>query len=250
MRLSVKIALPLVALLGAATALVAAADPIDPTTPYPPPAPNAPACAAKQFAVQEAQADYKYAKTMYDLEKEVYDSGTGTPAALWAAEKDLQLAAIALNEAKYAELICRNEKGKAEDKVCVALALQLNKLIDELAMRKALEAGAKAEYNRIAKIRNLGAEGKKLLAAALRDAEKFEATRKRIEQEIQDLRDTIKTTPACAKYNPERPASKPPAPTSTTTEPTPTTTEPTGSPTPTVTEPTAVPTSTSVLVNP
>jgi hypothetical protein len=239
MRPIVKIVLPLAMVLGVATA-VAVADPIPPTTPYPAPAADAPACEAKRLAVQEAQADYKFAKDMYALEKEVFDSGTGTPAALWAAEKELHLAAIALNEAKYAEVACRNEKGNAANKVCVGLALQLNKLIDELPMRKALEAGAKAEYNRLLKARAVGAEGKRALAAALRDAEKAEATTKRIEQEIADLRDAIKKNPACAKFDPERPVAKPPAPPNPA--PTSAPTQPTDVPTSTPTDPTSAPT--------
>lgn len=229
MKPAVRVLLPIVILLGVATGVMAAAEPIEPTTPYPPPAAGAPACAAKGLAVQEAQAEYKYAKSMYELEKELYDAGTGSPSSLWGADKELQVAGIALNEAKYAELVCRNEKGKAEDKVCVGLALQLNKLIDELSMRKALGTGANREYNRVVTASMAGVEGKKALAAALRDSEKFEATKKRVEQEIQDLRDSIKNNPACAKFDPERPAPKPPAPTSSTTEPiaTSTTTEPT-----------------------
>jgi hypothetical protein len=220
MRPVVKIVLPLAVVLGAVTVAVAVADPIAPTTPYPAPVADAPTCEAKRLAVQEAQADYKYAKSMYDLEKEVFDSGTGSPADLWVAERELQLASITLNEAKYAEVACRNEKGNAADKVCVGLALQLNKLIDELPMRKALESGAKAQYNRVVGGRAAGVEGKKALAAATRDAEKFEAARKRVEQEIADLRDAIKKNPACAKFDPERPVAKPPAPTSAPTEPT------------------------------
>lgn len=212
MRPSIKITLALVVLLCAATAAVAMADPIAPTTPYPAPAADAPACEAKRLAVREAKIDHDFAEKMYVLEKQVFDGGAGTLAALWAAERELHLASIALNEAKYAEATCRNDKGNAADKVCVGLALRLNKLLDELPSRVALEDLAKKDHKRVGEGAGSGVEDKRSLAAAERTALKAEATRQRIEQEIKDLREAIKNNPACANFNAERPRAVPPAP--------------------------------------
>jgi hypothetical protein len=244
MRPIVKIVLPLLILLGATVATTASADPIPPTTPYPAPAERAPACPNAAGKVVAAQAEYGRAGIAYDLAKQSYLAGGGSYAAMAEAEIALHLAGIALNEKKYAELICRNDRHKPADMACVKLKLQLNQLIDELPLRTRVEYLAKEQYDLIKWAYDQGVAGVNEVAKAKAAADAAEGERTGVQGEIDALRREIGAlNPPC--LNAERPAPAPaprpvpapaPAPTSAPTPvPTSSTTVP----------PTEVPTSIS-----
>src|SRR5689334_11653513 len=118
MRRLFKIALPVVVLLTVA-ATVALAGPAVPRTPYPDVPANADVCKVEKLEIQKKQVEYDYAKKVYDRALANYNKGSGSLGAVQQAEVALDQATIALNNAKYAEAACRNDKGNAADKVCV-----------------------------------------------------------------------------------------------------------------------------------
>jgi hypothetical protein len=143
MRPIVKVVLPLAVLLsGAAAALApsaAGAAPIPPTAPYPAPPANAPQCRPENRAVAAAQAEYDPAVRTYTRAKRVWDEGGGIAYQdVQKAELALHKAGIELNKKKYAEATCRF-KGTPTATVCDTLGLQLNEVIDELAIRLRVE---------------------------------------------------------------------------------------------------------------
>ena len=237
MRPIIKIVLPLLILLGATVATAASADPIPPTTPYPAPAERAPACPNAAGKVVAAQAEYGRAGVAYDLAKRSYLAGGGSYAAMVEAEIALHVAGITLNERKYAELICRNDRHKPGDMACVKLKLQLNQLIDELPLRTRVEYLAKEQYELIKWASEQGVAGVNEVAKAKAAAEAAEGERTGVQGEIAALRREIAAlNPPC--LNAERPAPAPaprpvPAP-----APAP---APTSAPTPVPTSSTTVP---------
>jgi hypothetical protein len=123
-----------------------------------------------------------------------------------------------LNDKKYAELICRNDRHKPADMACVKL--QLNQLIDELPLRSRVEYLAKEQYDLIKWASEQGAAGVNEVAKAKAAAEAAEGERTGVQGEIEALRREIGAlNPPC--QNAERPAPAPrpvpvpaPAPTS------------------------------------
>lgn len=216
MKLMLKIVIPLAVLLTAAT--IAAAAPLTPTTPYPAVPANANVCKVEKLEVEKWQVDYDFAKRAYD--RGVRLGRAISSEELRARERAVHQAAIKLNAAKYAEAACRNDKGADRNKACIALALELNKLVDELGLVQSLESLAAADYDMA---RRLWASR----SIALEELEKFERAyriavieRRQAQQRIADQRDKIRNTPACRDYPVDRPS-----PTSTSTTPTSTTTQ-------------------------
>jgi hypothetical protein len=234
MRPILKIVLPLLILLGAAVATAASADPIPPTTPYPAPADRAPECPKARGAVVAAEAEFARAGVAYDLAKRSYLAGGGSYAAMAEAEIAMHVAGIALNDKKYAELICRNGRHKPADMACVNLKLQLNQLIDELPLRTRVEYLAKEQYDLVKWGYDRGVVGENELAKAKAAAEAAEGQRTGVQGEIEALRKEIRAlNPPC--QNAERPAPAP-AP-----RPVPVPPAPTSAPAPVPTSSTTVP---------
>lgn len=231
MRRLFKIVLPVVILLAVAATVALAAPPV-PTTPYPAVPANADVCKVEKLEIQKKQVEYDYAKKVYDKALTAYNRGAGSLGAVQQAEIALDQAAIALNNAKYAETACRNDKGNAADKVCVALALELNRLLDELAQRQEIERLTKALYDAAVEQVRRGAGSSDEVDLAEKNWKVAQLDRQQVEQKIADQRAKIAATPACKDYPVERPM-----PTSVSPEPTSTSTEPitTGPPTPTTT---------------
>jgi outer membrane protein TolC len=213
MKLLVKIVAP-VAVAIATAAAVAVAAPIAPTTPYPEVPANADVCKVEKLEIQKQQAKYDLAKGNYDRTKRAYDSGSASIEQLRTDEAALHNATIALNNAKYAEAACRNNKGNDPKKVCIGLSLELNRLIDELALRVQLEAIARANYDSVLALAQKGVASAEQVATAKAAWEVAQAERQQAEQKITDQREAITANPACRDYPSERPA-----PTSTTTPP-------------------------------
>jgi hypothetical protein len=128
-KLPIKIVLPVAVLFVAATA-VALAAPITPTTPYPAVPANADVCLVEKLEIQRQQAEFDTAMREYDRIRSLYPR-SASASELRAAERAVHLAGIRLNNAKYAEAACRNNLGNDANKACIALALELNRLIDE-----------------------------------------------------------------------------------------------------------------------
>jgi hypothetical protein len=135
---------------------VAFAAPAAPTTPYPDPNPNAVAvgdvCDVENSLVVQARLTYKEAVAAYGVQKTVSDKGVGPTQALRAAQKAVDVAAIALNTATYTLAACQNTAVNKVNKDCVNLALELNRRIDQLAINQDLEAIAKDNLDATAKL--------------------------------------------------------------------------------------------------
>jgi hypothetical protein len=235
-KLLVKIVLPM-AVLFAAAAAIAMAAPISPTTPYPNVPANADVCRVEKLEIQRQQLEYDAAAREYERTRLLYERRAASASELRAAERAAHLAGIRLNAAKYAEAACRNNLGNDANKACITLALELNRLIDELPMRRELERLATADYDAAVRAGAAvsPAERERLqLAAQVATIE-----RQQTEQRITDQRARIRATPACRDYPSERPA---PAPTSTSM-PTSTST-PTSTTAPISTTATTIPTTT------
>jgi hypothetical protein len=214
-----KIALPVPALLAVATTVALAAPPV-PTTPYPDVPANADACKVEKLEIQKKQVEYDYAKKVYDKALAAYNRGAGALGAVQQAEIALDQASIALTNARYAEAACRNDKGNAADKVCVGLALELNRLVDELAQRQEIERLTKALYDAAVEAVNSGGGSSDEVDLAEKNWKVAKLDRQQVEQKIADQRAKIAATPACKDYPVDRPM-----PTSVSPEPTTTTTE-------------------------
>jgi hypothetical protein len=123
------------------TAGMAVAAPVPPTTPYPTVPVVAGACQDEQLTVAQAQLLYNQAIAVYNRALKAANSGVGSAQAARDAQKAADDAAIALNTAKYAQAACQNNAGNlaAADKNCVSLALEFNRLVDELAITQDLQ---------------------------------------------------------------------------------------------------------------
>jgi hypothetical protein len=257
-KLFLKIVAPVLVMCTAATA-VALAAPVTPTTVYPDVPANPDVCRVEKLEIQRQQLEFDEARATYDRLQRQAGMGAASTSELRAAEVALHQAGIRLNAAKYAEAACRNNLGNNANKACVTLALELNRLVDELALRREIERLAAAEFadgNRQAERGTISPAdlGRLRLAAQIATIE-----RQQTEQRIIDQRRRIAETPACRGFPAERPEQAPPpreVPTSTEIAPprreVPTSTEtapPTGSvpttpsagPTTTVPVPTTAP---------
>jgi hypothetical protein len=218
-KLPIKIVLPVAVLFVAATA-VALAAPITPTTPYPAVPANADVCLVEKLEIQRQQAEFDTAMREYDRIRSLYPR-SASASELRAAERAVHLAGIRLNNAKYAEAACRNNLGNDANKACIALALELNRLIDELPMRRELERLAIADYD--AAVQAGSAVSPSELDRLRLAAQVATIERQQTEQRITDQRARIAADPACRDYPVDRPAPTPTTtPTSTTAPATPT----------------------------
>jgi hypothetical protein len=117
-----------------------------PTRPYPNVAINPNVCLAEAIKVQQAQIKYNAALQTYKTTLDLARRGVASLLELRTDQAALDNAGIALNDAKYAEATCQNNAAAPRNKDCVNLALELNRLIDNLAYTKDLEALAAANY--------------------------------------------------------------------------------------------------------
>jgi hypothetical protein len=224
--------------------LVATAATPAPTTPYPTVPINTNVCKAEAIKVQQAQLAYDQAVANYNRTPQLFNKNAASAQDLRNAQGAVDTAAIALNTAKYAEATCQNTAANPANVACVNLALELNRLIDELAITQDQEAIAKANYDAATILFNknaISAQEYQQITTAYKNAQ---LQTQLIQQLITDQR--AKTTAANCK-NVDRPAPPPtsttPAPTSTTptsTTPVPTSTTPVPTSTPTTTDPTPI----------
>lgn len=212
MKLFAKVAAPLLALLVAAGAAVAMAAPIPPKEPYPVVKIDPKICKLQALAVKKFQIRHNYATKRYQRAKDNYDLSAGSLDEFKKAEKDLQKIDIELNKAKYAEALCQQRKGGVKPKQsCEEMSLELNRLIDELPMRKRLEEIAKDDHQKAKTAREKGgAVSAEQVETLEEEALVAEIERQEVEQAIQDQRDLIAADPACKDFPSERPEVLPP----------------------------------------
>jgi hypothetical protein len=210
MKLLFKIVAPVAVMVTAAGA-VAMAAPLTPTTPYPDVPANADVCKVEKLDVTRAQIELDIAKRAYERAKTAYERGVGAISAMRIAEIAVHRAMIKLNAAKYAEAACRNNKGNDANKPCITLALDLNRLLDELALRQEVERLARAEYDRALEGRRTGVVSEEELDKTELEWRLAEVDRQQTEQRITDQRELIAANIACRGFPfDRRPA--PPAP--------------------------------------
>ncbi|MET8161274.1 hypothetical protein ABZT47_33365 [Sphaerisporangium sp. NPDC005289] len=248
MKLVIKVAALFFALLlaaGVAGASVAVAAPLPPKDPYPAVKIDPAICKVEALRVKKAQIRRDFAAKRYDRAEEALNKGVGSRDDFRKAETELAKRDIELTDAKYAEASCQLNKGARPKQSCEAMALELNRLLDQLANRKKLEAAAKEAYEKAKTAPGgFGVEQLESLDEAARIAE---VERQETEQGIQDQRDLIKADPACKDFPSERPEVLPPPREVPPGTPTPApTTQPTTTADPAIPAPTttAVPTPT------
>lgn len=212
-----------------------------PTTPYPPVPINPKVCKTDAIKVAQAQLKYDQALTNYKRVLKLFDRRAASAQELRNARQALDESVIALDNAKYAEATCQNNAANPKDKNCVNLALELNRLLDELPVTQDMEAIAKTNFD----------VAKRLLAQHAISHEEYEKIKaayenaklqtQLVEQEITDQKE--KVAKAGCK-NAERPSPTPTPTPSVSPTPTPSRT-PTPTPSPTSPRPTPTPTSPS-----
>jgi len=239
MKLIVKVGTAVVVLCTAMTAMAVAA-PMPPTTPFPDVPANATVCLDQKDNIERQQIMYTYAKAVYDRANRANLAGAGAQADLRAAERALHLVEIALNKAKYDEAVCRNDQGNAANKVCVALALEYNRLVDEAPIRAALEALAKADYDAAVAGQNAGAGDADTVDRTKRDWDLSKLDTGQNARWITEARAKITGNPACQGFSFDRPQPAPPPREVPTSAP-----QPTDVPTATTPPTTTLPTMTS-----
>jgi hypothetical protein len=126
---------------GAATAAIPS-----PTTPYPNVTINPAVCQAQAIQVQQAQNTYNNALANYNRTLQLYRQNAASAYQLRTDQAAVDAAGIALNDAKYAQATCQNNAAAPADRNCINLALELNRLIDNLAYTQDLQGIATANY--------------------------------------------------------------------------------------------------------
>jgi hypothetical protein len=140
MKPIIKIVVAVLVMLTAATAVAMASALPDPTTPYPSVPPNADVCKVEKIDIEKAQVGYEIATRQLDRVNQ------GSAQEVRDAERAALLASVELNTAQYAEAVCRNQNGDDPNKGCIALALDLNRWIDQLADDQELVRVARENY--------------------------------------------------------------------------------------------------------
>jgi hypothetical protein len=199
MRIAVTTAVVAAALTGLVVSIAAAASssppPPGPTTPYPPVPSNPDKCQVERILVAQAQLSYNAALEHYNRILEAFAKGGANEADVRAARAALDRAALALINARYAEAVCQNNAtnpGNPNPDNCVNLNLELNRLLDELAITKDLEAIAKANYEAAKRAFEQGAISPEQLRQAELAYELAKLQTKLIEARIEQARERLR----------------------------------------------------------
>lgn len=209
MKLVVKVVTPLVALLVAATAAVAVADPVERKEPYPEVPANATVCLDEKLEVTKQDTQYQFQLRKFQRATRLFNLGNMGAEEYRKIERELHEVAIKLNAAVYKEAACRNREGNDAKKACVALVLELQAMVDELPMRKELERLAAADFAAVKGKGSVSVEEQDRLETAAKVAE---IERKQLEQRIADKRKAVEANPACKDFPIDRPVKKPAPP--------------------------------------
>jgi hypothetical protein len=217
MKLLIKIVAPVAVVITAAAITLAVTASAD-VYPVVPANPNPDVCRAERIEIQIQELQLAQARRELDRLRGL---STATPAQLNGAARIVAEAEIRVNSARYAEADCRNRMGNDPNKACITLALELNRLIDELPFRRTIEQIAAAEYARILPLPRSVIPAEELERARLA-ADVARLQREQTEARITAQRALIAATPACRDFPSERPELLPPPQeeTSTTAEPT------------------------------
>ncbi|GHJ47592.1 hypothetical protein Cs7R123_49340 [Catellatospora sp. TT07R-123] len=200
---------------------IAAADPVPPSTPFPAVSVNPDVCKAEKIRVDQAQLRYNQALATYNRVLEAYRRGAASAQELRNAQKAVDEAALALNNARYAQAVCQNNAANPANKDCVNIALELNRLLDELAITKDLEALAKAYFEAAQYAYDHGAMSVEEYERIKTAYELAKLQTQLIEQLIADQRaraaaagcKDVERPPASPSPSPSAPASPSPSPT-------------------------------------
>jgi len=203
------------------------AGPINPTQPYPNVPNNPDACKAKQI-LRSAQSVYDVRVKHYN--RAMQGETTVTEDEKRRLRKEMNEAGIALNTAKYDLAKCQNNPARPANKDCVDLALELNRLLDELPLKEDLEKGAKEAVEAAKPLlarRAISLESYELLVlAATLATDQVELTKQLIADQraailAENCKDTERPAPKPSDKQPSLPPSAIPSPvTSTTVVPT------------------------------
>jgi hypothetical protein len=168
-----------------------------PTTPYPTVALNPKVCQAEAIKVQQALVKYNAAVATYQRILKLAGRGAASAESLRNAQAAVDNAGIALNDANYAQATCQNNQAAPANKDCINLALELNRLIDDLAYTKDLEAIAAANYKMALQLKAKGAISDEDFQAYDTNYQLAQLQTKLVTQQIADQR--AKTTAAKCK---------------------------------------------------
>jgi hypothetical protein len=176
------------ALVGVMLLVGVPGDPPTPTNPFPSVSANPDVCKAEKIRVQQAQLNYDYALNRYNTILDLYNRGAASAQEVRDARKALDQATLALNNARVAYATCQNNAANPPDKDCVNLALEINRLTDELAITKDLEAIAKANLDAAQQAFDQGALDPDSLARAKLAYEQAKLQTALIEQLLTDAK--------------------------------------------------------------
>ena len=221
-------------------AAAASSPPPGPTTPYPPVASNPDKCKVERIQVAQAQLNYDSALENYRRILELYSRGAASASEVRSARESLDRAALALTNARYAEATCQNNAKPNPDN-CVNLNLELNRLLDELAITKDLEAIAKENYESAKRAYDQGALSAEEMRRAQLAYEQAKLQTQLIEAKIEEARKRLQDARCEVK---ERPLPTPTPSGTNTPAPSPST-GPSTSPSGPTTSPSSPPTSPS-----
>ncbi|MFC4586582.1 hypothetical protein [Sphaerisporangium corydalis] len=198
----------LLAVFAAILVMVSAAqaETITPTTPYPNVPANAEVCKLEQNAVDTAQVEYDFSADEYADGVKLEATQTISAEELHKLRIAMDQAGIVLNNAKYELAKCQNTAANPADKECVGLALELNRLIDELAWRKDLEAQRESDMKSKEKLAGRGEFYRKVYKTAIKDWKLAKLARVAVELKIEIQKAAI-AQKNCK--NVDRPAPKP-----------------------------------------
>jgi hypothetical protein len=168
-----------------------------PTTPYPTVKVDPKVCLVEAIKVEQALVKYDDAVATYRRILKLAGTGAASAESLRNAQAAVDNAGIALNDANYAQATCQNTTAAPADKDCINLALELNRLIDNLAYTKDLEAIAAANYQAALKLQANGAISAEDFQAYKTNYKLAQLQTKLVTQQIADQR--AKTTAAKCK---------------------------------------------------
>ena len=179
-----------------------------PTTPYPTVAINPKVCQAEAIKVQIALVKYDDAVATYNRLLKLAGTGATSAESLRTAQAAVDTAGIALNDANYAQATCQNTQAAPADMACINLALELNRLTDDLGYTKDLESSAAANYQAALQLQAKGAISAQDFQAYKTNYQLAQLQTKLVTQQIADQQAKV-TAANCKNANRPSPTATP-----------------------------------------
>lgn len=193
MKPIIKIVPVVLVMLTAATAVAMASVP-SPSVP-----PNADVCKVEKIDIEKAQVGFEIAARQLGRIRQA----AGSPQDVRDAERAALQASVDLNSTQYTEAACRNQVGADPNKACVALALDLNRWIDQSAIDRELERIAQEDLAALLAATPPPSEDD--LDLAQTSAQIAGLDRQETDQRVADQRDLIAADPVCHDFPTTRP---------------------------------------------